>query len=71
MFDFVKNVIDVKINGLTAENLLNLCHINFFDLSQEEISKYRGDFNTPGKLSPYRDRSVEENLELFETKGFE
>ena len=36
------------------------------DLSQEEISKYRGDFNTPGKLSPYRDRSVEENLELFE-----
>lgn len=37
MFDFVKNVIDVKINGLTAENLLNLCHINFFDLSQEEI----------------------------------
>ena len=36
------------------------------DLSQEEISKYRGDFNTPGKLSPYRDRSVEENLQLFE-----
>ena len=36
------------------------------DLSQEEISKYRGDFNTPGTLSPYRNRSVEENLELFE-----
>ncbi len=36
------------------------------DLSAEEIREYRGDFNTPGKNSPYRDRSVEENLELFE-----
>ena len=36
------------------------------DLSQEEISKYRGDFNTPGTPSPYRNRSIEENLELFE-----
>ena len=36
------------------------------DLSHEEISKYRGDFNTPGTPSPYRNRSVEENLELFE-----
>lgn len=31
----------------------------------EEISKDRGNINTPGKLSKYRDRSVEENLELF------
>lgn len=36
------------------------------DLSAEEIREYRGDFKTPGKESPYRDRSVEENLRLFE-----
>ena len=36
------------------------------DLTAEEIAAYRGDFNTPGKNSPYRDRSIEENLELFE-----
>lgn len=35
------------------------------DLSAEEINEYRGDFTTPGKPSPYRDRSVEENEELF------
>ncbi len=36
------------------------------DLSADQIREYRGDFNTPGKNSPYRDRSVEENLKLFE-----
>lgn len=36
------------------------------DLSAEEIREYRGDFKTPGKESPYRSRSVEENLKLFE-----
>ena len=36
------------------------------DLSAEEIREYRGDFTTPGKESPYRNRSVEENLKLFE-----
>lgn len=34
-------------------------------LSEEDLRKYRGDFNTPGKNSPYRNRSVEENLDLF------
>jgi glutaminyl-tRNA synthetase len=34
-------------------------------LSADEISEYRGDFNTPGRDSPYRDRSIEENLDLF------
>ncbi len=34
-------------------------------LSPEEIKAYRGDFYTPGKESPYRNRSVEENLDLF------
>ena len=36
------------------------------DLSAEEIRAYRGTLTEPGKNSPYRDRSVEENLELFE-----
>ena len=36
------------------------------DLSADEIREYRGTFETPGKNSPYRDRSIEENLELFE-----
>ena len=36
------------------------------DLTAEEIREYRGDFKTPGKESPYRNRSIEENLKLFE-----
>ena len=36
------------------------------DLSQQEISEYRGSLTEPGKNSPYRNRSVEENLQLFE-----
>lgn len=36
------------------------------DLSAEEIREYRGTLTEPGKESPYRNRSVEENLELFE-----
>lgn len=36
------------------------------DLSPEEIQEYRGNLTTPGKESPYRNRSIEENLELFE-----
>ena len=36
------------------------------DLSAEEIRKYRGTLTEPGKNSPYRERSVEENLNLFE-----
>ena len=35
------------------------------DLSQEEIREYRGTLTAPGRESPYRDRSVEENLDLF------
>jgi glutaminyl-tRNA synthetase len=35
------------------------------DLSAEEIREYRGTLTRPGKNSPYRDRSVEENLDLF------
>jgi glutaminyl-tRNA synthetase len=35
------------------------------DLSAEEVRQYRGTLNEPGRESPYRNRSVEENLELF------
>ena len=36
------------------------------DLSPEEVRQYRGTLTEPGKNSPYRERSVEENLDLFE-----
>ena len=36
------------------------------DLTPEEIREYRGTLTEPGKESPYRNRSVEENLDLFE-----
>ncbi|WP_336954253.1 glutamine--tRNA ligase [Serratia sp. KG1D] len=36
------------------------------ELSPEQIREYRGTLTSPGKDSPYRDRSVEENLALFE-----
>ena len=35
------------------------------DLSAEEMKEYRGTLTTPGKESPYRNRSIEENLDLF------
>jgi len=36
------------------------------DLTAEQIREYRGTLTEPGKESPYRDRSIEENLDLFE-----
>ena len=36
------------------------------DLNAEQMREYRGTLSTPGKNSPYRERSVEENLDLFE-----
>ena len=36
------------------------------DLTQDEIRQYRGTLHEPGRNSPYRDRPVDENLELFE-----
>lgn len=35
------------------------------DLSAEQMREYRGDFTTPGVDSPFRNRTIEENLELF------
>lgn len=46
--------------GLIEKGLAYVC-----DLSAEEISKTRGTLTEPGVNSPYRDRSVEENLRLF------
>jgi glutaminyl-tRNA synthetase len=48
-----------------AEQLINREKAYVCDLSAEEIRDYRGTLTEPGKDSPYRDRSVEENLELF------
>ena len=42
---------------------LGLAYVD--DLSEEEIRAYRGTVTVPGRPSPYRDRSVEENLDLF------
>ncbi|MDQ0244953.1 glutaminyl-tRNA synthetase [Bacillus fengqiuensis] len=39
------------------------------DLSADEIREYRGTLTEPGKESPYRNRSIEENLDLFERMG--
>ncbi len=36
------------------------------DLTMEQLKEYRGDLKKPGKNSPYRNRTVEENLELFQ-----
>ncbi len=36
------------------------------DLTPEEMKDYRGSLTAPGKESPYRNRSVEENLDLLE-----
>jgi glutaminyl-tRNA synthetase len=49
----------------SAEKLIELGVAYVDDLSAEEIRKYRGTLTEPGKNSPHRDRSVEENLDLF------
>ncbi len=48
-----------------AETLILMGKAYVDDLSAEEIREYRGTLTEPGKNSPYRDRSVEENLDLF------
>jgi len=49
-----------------AKKLISLGKAYVDDQTAEEIKQTRGDFSTPGINSPYRDRSVEENLKLFE-----
>lgn len=48
-----------------AEYLIKKSKAYVCSLSEEEIRQYRGTVTQPGKHSPYRDRSVEENLDLF------
>ncbi len=61
---FASDYFDAMYEG--AVKLIKKGKAYVCDLTAEEIREYRGDFNTPGKNSPYRDRSVEENLALFE-----
>jgi len=49
-----------------AVQLIKLGKAYVCDLSPDEIREYRGTLMHPGKQSPYRNRSVEENLDLFE-----
>ncbi|MGI6143968.1 MAG: glutamine--tRNA ligase/YqeY domain fusion protein [bacterium] len=49
-----------------ARRLIKAGRAYVCDLSPEEIREYRGTLTEPGKESPYRNRSVDENLELFE-----
>ncbi|MFZ0914695.1 MAG: glutamine--tRNA ligase/YqeY domain fusion protein [Candidatus Korobacteraceae bacterium] len=48
-----------------AVQLINAGKAYVCDLSAEDVRQYRGTLNEPGKESPYRSRSVKENLELF------
>ncbi|MGA3316038.1 MAG: glutamine--tRNA ligase/YqeY domain fusion protein [Candidatus Korobacteraceae bacterium] len=48
-----------------AVQLINVGKAYVCDLSAEEVRQYRGTLNEPGKESPYRNRSVEDNLALF------
>lgn len=58
--DYFEKTYELAIK-LIKKGLAYVC-----DLNPEEISQYRGTLNEPGKESPYRNRSVEENLQLFE-----
>ena len=50
---------------LAAEKLIRQGDAFVCDLSAEEVRAYRGTLTEPGRNSPFRDRSVEENLDLF------
>ncbi len=50
---------------LLAEKLIEMGLAYVCDLSAEEVRKYRGTLTEPGRNSPYRDRTVGENLDLF------
>jgi glutaminyl-tRNA synthetase len=48
-----------------AEYLIKNDKAYVCSLNEDQLREYRGDFNRPGKNSPYRNRTVEENLDLF------
>ncbi|MBF7979906.1 MULTISPECIES: glutamine--tRNA ligase [Rahnella] len=54
-----------QLHGYALE-LINKGLAYVDELSPDEIREYRGSLTSPGKNSPYRDRSVEENIALFE-----
>jgi len=57
--DYFEKSYDLAIK-LIQKGLAYVC-----ELTQEEVSQYRGTLTEPGKESPYRNRSIEENLTLF------
>lgn len=54
-----------EVYYLAAEKLIRGNKAFVCDLSAEQVREYRGTLTEPGRNSPYRDRSVEENLDLF------
>ncbi len=50
---------------LCAEKLIGDGHAYVCDLNAEQVREYRGTLTEPGRNSPYRDRSIDENLDLF------
>lgn len=58
--DYFEQLYQWAIYLITQEKAY-VCHLN-----ENELREYRGNFTTPGKDSPYRSRSVEENLKLFD-----
>ena len=61
---FASNYFDQMYEA--AVNLIKKGKAYVCDLTADQIREYRGTLTEPGKNSPYRDRSVEENLQLFE-----
>ncbi|WP_338471743.1 glutamine--tRNA ligase/YqeY domain fusion protein [Niallia sp. XMNu-256] len=61
---FASNYFDEMYNRAVLLIKKGLAYVD--DLTAEEIREYRGTLTEPGKMSPYRDRSAEENLDLFE-----
>ena len=60
---FASNYFDRMYEAAEKLILKGVAYVS--DLTAEEIKQYRGDYNTPGKNDPSRDRSVEENLQMF------
>ncbi|MCU6707260.1 glutamine--tRNA ligase/YqeY domain fusion protein [Paenibacillus sp. J5C_2022] len=58
--DYFEQIYDAAVS-LIRKGKAYVC-----DLTPEEVSAYRGTLTEPGKDSPYRERTVEENLKLFE-----
>ena len=54
-----------EVYALAAEKLIGQGNAFVCDLTPEQVREYRGTLTEPGRNSPFRDRSVEENLDLF------